>query len=99
MPFLGEMLRVEVGEEGPHASPRCPADPAPGRVTARTPPLGTARGGCRAKGLFSGPLLRLPVAVTVNSLEGALGCRLEAAAGSVLLRGQDRCEKQVLFCL
>lgn len=73
MPFLGKIVGIEVGMEGPLASPRYPADPALGRLTARMPPLDVARGGCGAQGLFSGPLLRLPIAVTINSLDGTFG--------------------------
>lgn len=76
MPFLGKIVGIEVGVEGPLASPGCPADPALGRLTARMPPLDVARGGCGAQGLFSGPLLQLHVSVTINSLDGAFGCWL-----------------------
>lgn len=67
----------EMGEEGPRCLSQVSCHPALGRVTARMPPLGVARGGCRAEGLFSGPLLRLPV---------ARNCKLSRALG----RGKPR---------
>lgn len=70
--FPGKMLGAEMGEEGPHYLPQVSYSPALGTVTAWMPPLGVARGGCRAEGLFSGPLLRLPVARNCK-LFGALG--------------------------
>lgn len=73
------MLGSKVDEEGSHCLPQLSCSPALERVTARMSPLCVARDdGCRAEGLFSGPLLRFPV--TVNSAE--LLAR-EAEGGSV----------------
>lgn len=62
LPFPAKMPGSETGEEGPHDLPQVSCRSCFGGVTARMPPFGRGQGWCRAEGLFSGPLLRLPVA-------------------------------------
>lgn len=85
-----------MGEEGPRYLLQVSCSPALGTGTPKIPTPGVARGGCRAEGLFSGPLLRLPVArnQTLRS-----SCPREAEGGSVPVRGRGRFEQQVLLPL